>query len=91
LKCENGGVHYVDTSPRIEITERKGLGHPDTVCDKAMDQVSVDICKEYTNCHVTIIAGTTPIIRNEFNVHMQLGTREIMYDIPPEPEHNIDK
>jgi len=54
-------------------------------------QTGSDINKAYTNCHVTIIAGTTPIIRNEFNVHMQLGTREIMYDISPEPEHNIDK
>ena len=54
-------------------------------------QTGSDVTKEYTGCHVTIIAGTTPIIRNEFNVHMQLGTREIMYDIPPEPEHNIDK
>lgn len=54
-------------------------------------QTGSDVNKAYTKCHVTIIAGTTPIIRNEFNVHMQLGTREIMYDIPPEPEYNDNK
>lgn len=56
-----------------------------------LKETGSDVSRVYTNCHVTIIAGTTPIIRNEINVHMQLGTREIMYDITPEPEHNIDK
>ncbi|MEM3745106.1 MAG: methionine adenosyltransferase, partial [Candidatus Bathyarchaeia archaeon] len=31
----------------IEIVERKGLGHPDTICDAIMDEVSVNLCKEY--------------------------------------------
>lgn len=31
----------------IEIVERKGLGHPDTICDLIMDEVSVNLCKEY--------------------------------------------
>jgi len=32
---------------RIEIVERKGLGHPDTICDLIMNEVSVKISEEY--------------------------------------------
>jgi S-adenosylmethionine synthetase len=31
----------------LEITERKGLGHPDTMCDNIMNQVSIDLSTEY--------------------------------------------
>ncbi|MEM2644125.1 MAG: methionine adenosyltransferase [Candidatus Bathyarchaeia archaeon] len=31
----------------IEIVERKGLGHPDTICDAIMNEVSVNLCREY--------------------------------------------
>lgn len=31
----------------FEIVERKGIGHPDTICDAIMDKVSVNLCKEY--------------------------------------------
>jgi S-adenosylmethionine synthetase len=29
----------------IEIVERKGVGHPDSMCDAIMDQVSVELVK----------------------------------------------
>jgi S-adenosylmethionine synthetase len=32
---------------RIEVVERKGLGHPDTMCDCIMNEVSVSLSKEY--------------------------------------------
>ncbi len=32
---------------RTEICERKGLGHPDTICDAIMDEVSKALSKEY--------------------------------------------
>ena len=32
---------------QLEIVERKGKGHPDTMCDAIMDSVSVALCKEY--------------------------------------------
>lgn len=32
---------------RVEIVERKGLGHPDYICDAIMNQVSVELSKEY--------------------------------------------
>ena len=32
---------------KIEVVERKGLGHPDTMCDSIMNEVSVNLSKEY--------------------------------------------
>jgi S-adenosylmethionine synthetase len=32
---------------RFEIVERKGIGHPDTICDLVMDQISVELSKLY--------------------------------------------
>jgi S-adenosylmethionine synthetase len=31
----------------IEIVERKGLGHPDSICDALMDSASVALCEAY--------------------------------------------
>lgn len=35
------------TGRKVEVVERKGLGHPDYICDSIMNQVSVDLCREY--------------------------------------------
>jgi len=32
---------------KIEVVERKGLGHPDTICDSIMNEVSVALSQEY--------------------------------------------
>jgi len=32
---------------RIEIVERKGLGHPDYICDAVMDQISIHLSRIY--------------------------------------------
>jgi len=32
---------------KLEIVERKGLGHPDCICDAIMDRVSVRLSREY--------------------------------------------
>ncbi|NJD57517.1 MAG: methionine adenosyltransferase [Nitrospirae bacterium] len=32
---------------RVEIVERKGTGHPDTICDSIMEAVSVALSREY--------------------------------------------
>jgi S-adenosylmethionine synthetase len=34
---------------KLEIVERKGLGHPDYICDAIMDKVSVRLSQEYLN------------------------------------------
>lgn len=31
----------------IEMVERKGLGHPDSICDSVADEFSINLCKEY--------------------------------------------
>lgn len=31
----------------VEIVERKGLGHPDTICDAVMERVSLALCRSY--------------------------------------------
>ncbi len=35
------------TGRKVEVVERKGLGHPDYICDSIMNQVSVELCSEY--------------------------------------------
>src|SRR5260370_22716615 len=32
---------------QLEIVERKGVGHPDHICDAVMNEVSVTLSKEY--------------------------------------------
>jgi len=32
---------------RLELVERKGTGHPDSMCDGIMEQISVSLCREY--------------------------------------------
>ncbi len=31
----------------LEIVERKGIGHPDSICDSILDNVSIELSKEY--------------------------------------------
>lgn len=38
----------------VEIVERKGKGHPDTICDAVMDRVSVALCREYVRALGTV-------------------------------------
>ncbi len=32
---------------RVELVERKGVGHPDSICDAIMEDISVALCREY--------------------------------------------
>ena len=36
------------TDESVEIVERKGVGHPDYICDAVMDRISVALSREYT-------------------------------------------
>lgn len=45
-------------SPRtldVEVVERKGLGHPDTICDALAESVSVRLCRYYLERFGTIL------------------------------------
>jgi len=39
----------------FEICERKGLGHPDSLCDAVMNEVSIELSKEYLKRFDTIL------------------------------------
>jgi len=46
----------------VELVERKGIGHPDTICDSIMEAVCIDLCREYNRkfghiCHHNIDKG----------------------------------
>jgi S-adenosylmethionine synthetase len=44
-------VEKVDNLPMeeqpVELVERKGIGHPDSICDAIMEATSVKLCREY--------------------------------------------
>jgi S-adenosylmethionine synthetase len=40
---------------KVEIVERKGTGHPDTICDSIMDAISVALCDTYIKKFGTIL------------------------------------
>jgi len=48
----------LDKQP-LEIVERKGVGHPDSMCDAIMDQVSVELSKAYIKEFGTVLHHNT--------------------------------
>ena len=40
---------------KVEVVERKGLGHPDYVCDAIMEQISVNLSQKYLETFGTIL------------------------------------
>lgn len=43
----------VDDQP-IEIVERKGTGHPDTICDAVVERISQELCRAYRETYGSI-------------------------------------
>ncbi len=43
------------TDQRVEIVERKGVGHPDFICDSLMESISVALSREYKREFGTIL------------------------------------
>ncbi len=39
----------------VEIVERKGLGHPDTICDALVETLSRNLCREYRERFGTVL------------------------------------
>ena len=39
----------------VEVVERKGLGHPDTICDALAESISVQLCRHYLERFGTIL------------------------------------
>ena len=40
---------------KVEVVERKGLGHPDYICDAIMEQISVNLNQKYLDTFGTIL------------------------------------
>jgi len=51
----NGSKRTPLEKQQIEIVERKGVGHPDSICDAIMDQVSVGLSRAYLEKFGTIM------------------------------------
>lgn len=47
--------------------------------------------KKYDNCNVTILACTTNAIKDEYHIHQQLGTRELLWDTEADYRDNRTK
>ncbi|MEZ0061779.1 S-adenosylmethionine synthetase [Bradyrhizobium elkanii] len=40
-------ISRLDVADEVEVVERKGLGHPDTICDALAETLSRNLCREY--------------------------------------------
>ena len=40
-------ISPLETANEVEIVERKGVGHPDTICDALAETLSRNLCQEY--------------------------------------------
>lgn len=61
ITIERSEAVPMDQQP-FELVERKGTGHPDTICDAIMEAVCIDLCREYNSrfghiCHHNIDKG----------------------------------
>ena len=50
INIEPNKVNSVE-SDNVEIVERKGFGHPDTICNSIVDQISVEYFKKWKGHH----------------------------------------
>lgn len=66
----------------VEIVERKGIGHPDSIADGIAEEVSVSLCKEYLKRFGTLMHHNTDqceVIGGE--VKVEFGGGEILRPI----------
>ena len=40
-------ISPLQTADEVEIVERKGIGHPHTICDALAETLSRNLCQEY--------------------------------------------
>ncbi len=45
----------IPAEDEVEVVERKGLGHPDTICDALAESLSQSLCLEYRKRFGTIL------------------------------------
>jgi S-adenosylmethionine synthetase len=61
IMVEQSNAAPMEQQP-FELVERKGVGHPDTICDSIMETVCIDLCHHYFErfghiCHHNIDKG----------------------------------
>ena len=62
----------------VEIVERKGTGHPDSICDGIAEDVSVALCKEYLKeCGTILYHNTDKVLLNAGESEVQFGGGKI--------------
>src|SRR5512139_3154375 len=40
-------ISSLQATDDVEVVERKGIGHPDTICDALAEEFSRNLCREY--------------------------------------------
>lgn len=83
---KNIKVEFVSREPveeqAIEIVERKGLGHPDSLCDGIADAVSVALCREYwEKCGVILHHNTDKVQLSAGRSNPRYGGGEVISPI----------
>lgn len=55
---------------RVEVVERKGLGHPDTLCDALVEAIAVALNRLYREraCSTSSTSSTAPSSRRAFPI-----------------------
>jgi len=66
----------------IEIVERKGLGHPDTICDAVAEHVSASLCRAYLDRFgVVLHHNVDKVLLAAGTAHPEFGGGEVTHPI----------
>lgn len=74
-------AEWPDDAP-VEVVERKGLGHPDTLCDAIAERVCVALCRAYRDRFGTILHhNVDKVLLCGGAAHARFGGGEIIHPI----------
>ncbi len=66
----------------VEIVERKGTGHPDSICDGIAEEISISLCKEYVKeCGTILHHNTDKVLLNAGESEARFGEGRILKPI----------
>lgn len=85
LEKRNSMLIISDLAPILSMDsdgKNKLFGKFRTVYDGYVKIDTGELSKHYIDIHMNMIAFSTPEVRNQIQMHNQLGTREISYDLP---------
>ncbi|MFH1443699.1 MAG: methionine adenosyltransferase [Candidatus Micrarchaeota archaeon] len=74
--------HTAKDIGNVEIVERKGLGHPDSICDGIAEEVSIALCREYIKeCGSILHHNTDKVLLNAGESEAKFGEGRIIRPI----------